>query len=119
MRLLITVLFLGTFGSVSMADVGDVYYCEVESIITSYFTADNREFLDVTDRSPKRFKFKWDKDKNGGFIKVDDKGIDVLGSGQVYRIDFAQTKEKGEVLFTAYSPSPFGAEMLRQLEQKA
>ena len=30
MRLLITVLFLVSFGSVSIADVGDVYYCVME-----------------------------------------------------------------------------------------
>ena len=33
MRILITVLFIGTFGSIIMADVGDVFDCEMSQFI--------------------------------------------------------------------------------------
>ena len=55
MRLLITVLFLVSFGSVSMAGVGDVYYCET----THYVEIREHRLLR---HKPMKFKFIWESE---------------------------------------------------------
>ena len=57
MRFIFIVLFLISFGSVSMGGVGDVYYCATNSFVTS--GTDKKESL----YKNQKFSFKWDKEK--------------------------------------------------------
>ena len=54
MRFIFIVLFLISFGSVSMGGVGDIYFCEP----TTYVITENHEARTYT---LEKFKFKWEQ----------------------------------------------------------
>ena len=55
LRCIFIILFLVSFGSVSMGDVGDVYYCEA---IKYGQMADNGNWMNFDDTEKLKFKFK-------------------------------------------------------------
>ena len=87
MRFIFIVLFMVSFGSVSMAGVGDVYYCEM----TVFGHIKNHEF---TRYSPEKFKFIWG-DKKMKLVSNDG----YFGTW-VYDIDF---QSKTTEWFTAFN----------------
>ena len=67
MRFIFIVLFLISFGSVSMGGVGDMYFCNVVSD-TNMWRMNHEKKSHLRETGLKKFNFKWEKSK----IIIDD-----------------------------------------------
>ena len=88
MRFIFIVLFLVLFGSISMAGVGDVYYCDM----TNFVLNKNHK---IQRFETQKFKFKWNKSQmkfsKGGYFE--DVSIKIIW--EVDNMDMFEASENG------------------------
>ena len=93
MRFIFIVLFLVSFGSVSMGGVGDVYYCET----TNMLMIDEHKFMEILNQDTEKFKFKLEKSLINVVADFPIKGL--------YTFEMSDAKEN---YFSAYNKNAGG-----------